>query len=458
MKKFCFSMLMVLFFAGFAVAQIPTVYTVGSGGGYDYTTIQAGINACSNGDRVQVYPGTYTENIDFLGKRIKVQSVSGAGRTIIDGGAAGSVVTMDSGEVNLTHLDGFTVRNGTGTTVTVGGWAWGCGGGIMIRNDSHPTIKNCFIRDNSATHIGGGIYAERCSPIIKDNKVYDNSTTYSHGGGMFIGRHCGDTSAKAEYDPEVYGNEIYENYAQVDGGGIYFDCIGDDAVFDDNEIYLNEVGSLGWGSGVCIKRWYSGLTISNNIIRDNDGTPAVNGGALTIYDAQGDDSGYTCYMVNNVVEGNDTIGISIYRQYENTFYLTNNTIIDNGNPGLRIDGYWGTWPSSVLTVYVENCIFWGNYSTGDEIIVDFDSHLDIDYCVLEGGDSGIWTGNDGWYTYGGDMVTTDPDVDATYHIDSDSSAYNAGNNSATGLPTYDFEGDNRIIDTTVDIGADEDDS
>jgi hypothetical protein len=40
----------------------------------DQPTIQAAINAAHNGDWVVVSPGTYLENIDFLGKAITVKS------------------------------------------------------------------------------------------------------------------------------------------------------------------------------------------------------------------------------------------------------------------------------------------------------------------------------------------------------------------------------------------------
>src|SRR5260370_15136118 len=76
-------------------------------------TIQAGINAASNGDTVLVAPGTYTENINFGGKAITVTSSGGPSVTIIDGGAHGSVVTFNSCETTNSLLSGFTIQNRT---------------------------------------------------------------------------------------------------------------------------------------------------------------------------------------------------------------------------------------------------------------------------------------------------------------------------------------------------------
>jgi len=81
----------------------------------DHSTIQNAINAAADGDTVEVEAGNYLENIDFSGRAITVVSVDGAVLTTIDGNLAGSVVVFQSGEGSASVLEGFTIRNGSGT-------------------------------------------------------------------------------------------------------------------------------------------------------------------------------------------------------------------------------------------------------------------------------------------------------------------------------------------------------
>ena len=103
----------------------------------NYGTIQAAINAAGNGDTIVVKDGTYTESIEYKGKEVSVESVSGPTSTTISG-----QVQFKQGEASAT-IEGFTVTT-TSTT------------GIIYISGTQPTIDNCIIENNTS---GPGVYA-----------------------------------------------------------------------------------------------------------------------------------------------------------------------------------------------------------------------------------------------------------------------------------------------------------
>jgi len=165
----------------------------------DHPTIQAAIDAADDGNTILVSAGTYVENINFLGKEIAVRSDWGADMTVIDGGAAGTVVSFVSGETEAV-LDGFKITNGSGNSS-------GYAGGIICAYAS-PTIRSCWIMGNIAAH-GGGIDIFQSSPRIENCMITENQAVYS-GGGL----NCEESS------PEIIYCTISGNSADR-GGGIY---------------------------------------------------------------------------------------------------------------------------------------------------------------------------------------------------------------------------------------------
>jgi serine protease len=145
----------------------------------DQPTIQQAIDAAVTGDVVVVSPGTYKENIDFHGKAIKVRSMSGPGRTIIDGGNINTVVNFASGEGAKSVLTGFTIQHGSASF----------GAGVMLLLASPTIIGNTF-RNNAegSGGFGAGIGGNNASPVIERNTFLNNTcdTQFLSGVVSFV--------------------------------------------------------------------------------------------------------------------------------------------------------------------------------------------------------------------------------------------------------------------------------
>jgi parallel beta-helix repeat protein len=268
----------------------------------DYPTIQSAINAAENGDAIRVAPGTYNENIDFLGKIVVLQSSAGREATVIDGLQVGRVVTFASGEGPHSIIEGFTITHGEGgiycggssPTITLnlitGNTAeYGLGGGGIVCIDSSaptitgntitgnsaisrgggiycyyssPMISGNLIGQNSSGEYGGGVYCRMSSPTIRDNIITENSARDFYGGGIS----CYDSS------PCVENNTISGNTAGY-GGGVY--CNGSSPPFFNNLITGNGATYTGGG----IRCYYSSPTITNCTITEN--WAAESGGGIT---------------------------------------------------------------------------------------------------------------------------------------------------------------------------------
>ena len=198
MRPVSFSIIILLVISALSAcpALAATIYVPA-----DQLTIQAGIDAAVGGDLVLVAPGTYIENIDFIGKAITLRSESGAEVTVINGNQADSVVTFDSGETEEAVIDNFTIMNGNATY----------GGGIYCRDFSSPTITNCTIRENIALSRGGGIICfVFCEPTITNCTIIGNSAEQK-GGGIHI----------EDSNPTITNCTISENISYWLGGGIF---------------------------------------------------------------------------------------------------------------------------------------------------------------------------------------------------------------------------------------------
>ncbi len=228
-----------------ASLQADTVYVPD-----DHPNIQDAIDASNSGDTILVRPGTFQENIDFLGKSVVLESDQGAVLTAIDGMQAGSVVSFISGEGSDAVIRGFTITNGTARN----------GGGILCSQGAVPQIVDNLISGNRASTFGGGLYCRYgSSPSVSGNEFREN--TAGSGGGIA----CRLSSAPLISGNLFSGNSAIGTYGN--GGAIY--CYSDSSPTVENcLIHHNEAnGSFGRGGGIAC--WESSPSIMNCTVVEN---------------------------------------------------------------------------------------------------------------------------------------------------------------------------------------------
>ena len=295
----------VLLLVMVGLAQAGTI-TVGPGVGFNFETIQAGIDAATAGDTVLVAPGEYviTEPITFGGKAITVRSEAGRDETTIRMGTPtdtnrGSVIIFENGETTASILDGFTITGGISSWVPsanayAGGGIYfnassgslmncdvvenradnGGGGGVSASYGSSPILTNCIFTGNSATLAGGGVLCYINSSMAMTDCIVNGNSSLSLGGGVYVGSNSSMTMTNCT---------IISNTAQDAGAGI--GCSSSSATLTHCVIAQNTGAK--WGGGLGIEYEGSSTTINNCTICGNSageggGMGCLNGASATV--------------------------------------------------------------------------------------------------------------------------------------------------------------------------------
>ncbi|MCP4594130.1 MAG: DUF1565 domain-containing protein, partial [bacterium] len=377
-------------------------------GGGDYTTIQAALDATSNGEEIVVMPstgspqGAYVENLSFPLKDLTLRSTAPSSpavvaATVIDGNAAGSVVDFALDVTSNAVLDGFTVRNGSALA----------GGGIRCTNGD-PKIRRCVVTQNTAED-GGGIRVWNGSPLIEGCTISDNTATSQGGGISCMGYAAGPKPTILRC--VISGNSVDGDW--VYGGGVH--CSGIDVDITSCGISGNTAGSAGQ-SGAAGGGVYStdgtltvtDCTVSGNTatagqsygggIRSLWGTLAVSGGEFwgnsavaTDYSGGGGISSDGDLTVSGaLITGNSANGgFSFFdggggiQAQCGTAIITDCTIVDNDATasGGGVHGI-GTYCTSGHSTELRNCTIAGNDAAGGAGIMSYGGSLDVRDCAI----------------------------------------------------------------------------
>jgi len=277
----------------------------------DQPTIQAAIHSAAEGDVIVVSPGRYVENINFLGKGITVQSTDPEDEqvvdaTIVDGGKAGSCVTIGRG--SDCALVGLTITNGSTDYI---------GGGIYC-SGTCVSVTNNTIVGNYARVFGGGVaICDADQAVVAGNTITGN-TALDLGGGILL---WDIDQARVE------GNTITSNACR-DGAGIYGWA---NAQIIGNTICDNvgvDYGSTAFGAGI------EGYPLTG-LIADN----ALLGNSAPVGGAFGAHWAYDLAIVNNVISettAGDAFHPCIYINLAEGVLFAGNQVIDNRTPGIFI--------------------------------------------------------------------------------------------------------------------------
>jgi len=377
--------------------------------GWNEETIYGG-GLCSDGSNLVLTSNTVAGN------------AAGRGGGIIIFGAEGHVITLRENAItdNTAHH----------------------GGGVSMNPSSGTTLEKNTISANHADHSGGGMYLKGSSAsssfdgVFSDNVIADNRAD-SYGGGIYVERS----------GPTFIRNDIFGNVAGWYGGGLYLN--ESSAVLDENAI------SQSGGDGIWLLG--SSATVKNNTIFLNRGYGLVSttisvsskdrieGNTIIDNRGGGVSLGYA-WLVNNIIAGNDGIGV------QGGASMLNNTVARNTGAdgiGVKVTGM-AVMTNTILVsqtigVYVEGTAklegtLWGAGAWANGTDWAGDGTIITGTMVIT-----TFVNNNLW----GDPLFVDADA-GDYHITSDSPAIDHGSVADISI---DIDGDRRI--GIPDIGADE---
>jgi parallel beta-helix repeat protein len=316
-----------------------------------YTTIQQAINAATDGDTINVSPGTYNENV-VVNKTVSLVGAGGE-TTIIDGQNIDITVRVSASNV---AISGFLITKGNMESLHIAPTAFFCNiydntvsfgreYGISLFGGNHQVHGN-FVHDIGDINGNGAIEIAQSSY----SSVYNNTVYSTIGPTRGIGINNGSFN-------QVYNNTVYSSNSgvQVDWysnnnsifNNKFYNCLNGISFLNsahDNQIFDNQI-SLSANAIYLDSGAYGNLIQNNKITNNSVGFLIRNSTSNNIYSnvVDGTSTGITLdsYSSNNFISYNNVTnnrnGISIGRYCSNVT-ISDNFILNNTGIGIGTSG------------------------------------------------------------------------------------------------------------------------
>lgn len=285
------------------------------GTGGCHPSVQAAVDAATDGETVHVFAGTYPEPVLIPAGGI------GAGRTLtIEGDGTGATVVQ--GVIRIARQSRIRLQDLTVATTGIG---------VLIESGSEVTIERCEVSGQTATAID----VIRGTADIVDSTVSDSPTGIrvvnahvSVRGSTLSGN---GTGLLADNQPGNRGPFVVLSTSLVADNALGMRLARTHATITDSTIRGNSAGGIAVFAG-------TRLTLARSTVAENSNTPGLGlaGGGILV------DAGLV-RLENSTVSGNQAgAGAGVYVRRHGRLFLLSSTVSGNAasasGGGISVDG------------------------------------------------------------------------------------------------------------------------
>jgi len=157
-------------------------HIVNASGGWDFTSISPAASVATTTDIIYIMPGTYSENVDCLGKQLRISGVDKSSVTI-DGSSGSGLYFLGSNS----HITGITFQN--------------CGLGVYLyTNQPNIRITDCIFTNNNV-----GVFVATPSARI------DNCTFTSNADGVKLTSDFAGSSSNCRIEYCIFSGNTFSS-------------------------------------------------------------------------------------------------------------------------------------------------------------------------------------------------------------------------------------------------------